>query len=510
MSMRLKLFVLLTVLVITMSLGIMAILLFTGTFTAGLKENEEFIKEKLSDLSDDILNSFDKLSAETVYLSKKISSHIENELNNRNFNITNLQKNPDLIEELMYDIYDQAFFALQKTKSSGVFIILNATINDRLPYSQNSKAGIYLKNMEPNIVNSSTPTINMFRGIPDIARNNSLNLHSQWEMEFNVSDASYYHLPMEKASEKLPLSRQYYWNPAIKMPNSNEEIMMCSAPLIDSNGNIFGVCGFDVSEMLFKLSFDPDNNNYNRLFCMISPASDNSLKMNNSLISGNYPGIHNIDNEEVYYYSNNNLYKYECSDEVFIGYHKNINLYPDDSVFSHDKWVVSLMIPAEDIKTSVIHLNMKLLILCLLLMVLGIVISFILSKYYLKPISKGIDLIKSNDLSLNEKTQIKEIDELIEFLSKKVNNINNTEKEQESIILDTFVNNVKSLSPAERSVFNLYAQQYQAKEIAEILFLSINTIKTHTKKIYNKMNVNSREELLLYIEMLKEAGKEIK
>ena len=52
--------------------------------------------------------------------------------------------------------------------------------------------------------------------------------------------------------------------------------------------------------------------------------------------------------------------------------------------------------------------------------------------------------------------------------------------------------------------------QRTAKEIASILCLSINTIKTHNKRIYAKLNVNSREELLLYINMLKEAGKELK
>ena len=46
------------------------------------------------------------------------------------------------------------------------------------------------------------------------------------------------------------------------------------------------------------------------------------------------------------------------------------------------------------------------------------------------------------------------------------------------------------------------------KMIAEILCLSINTIKTHNKRIYIKLNVASRRELLLYVEMLKEAGKE--
>jgi len=50
---------------------------------------------------------------------------------------------------------------------------------------------------------------------------------------------------------------------------------------------------------------------------------------------------------------------------------------------------------------------------------------------------------------------------------------------------------------------------YSAKEIADQLFLSINTIKTHNKHIFSKLNVASREELILYINMLKEIGKEL-
>jgi DNA-binding CsgD family transcriptional regulator len=68
-----------------------------------------------------------------------------------------------------------------------------------------------------------------------------------------------------------------------------------------------------------------------------------------------------------------------------------------------------------------------------------------------------------------------------------------------------FVKNIQTLSPAERVVFDLYVQGYKAKEIAEILCLSINTIKTHNRRIYMKLNVTSRKELMLYIQMIKEA-----
>ena len=46
-----------------------------------------------------------------------------------------------------------------------------------------------------------------------------------------------------------------------------------------------------------------------------------------------------------------------------------------------------------------------------------------------------------------------------------------------------FLNNIDTLSPAERVVFDLYMEGCTGKEIAEKLYLSINTIKTHQENI---------------------------
>ncbi len=511
MSMRLKLFMLLTVLVVTMFLGILIIMLMTGTLTAGLNSNQRIITSELNHISSDIENSYGKLSAETVYFSKKVSSDMEKFLKSRNLSVKDLDENTQILNELLSNEYDQTLFSLQKTRSSGIFIILNTTVNNKLPNCGNSKTGLYIKNMEPNIVNSTSQTFLMLRGMSDIARKNSINLHAQWKMEFDVNDAPYYSIPMEKSSEvSLPLSKLYYWCPPFILPGTSEKIMTCSAPLIDSDGNVFGVCGFDISEMLFKMSFIPDNSTFARIFCTLSPYVNNSIKTSLSLISGGYSSfLKELRNNDIKIsYGKKKLYTYSGSTNMFMGYHRNIKLYPEGSAFSGQKWAAALMVPAEDIKSSVLETNIKLLSLCVLLMAVGIIFSLILSRYYIKPFINGINMIKANDIWDHKKTQIAEIDELIEYLK----GANETTKEQrsDSKMLDAFLNNIKSLSPAEQTVFNLYAQQYSSHEIADMLCLSINTIKTHTKRIYIKLNVTSREELLLYIEMLKEAGKKIK
>jgi DNA-binding CsgD family transcriptional regulator len=328
-------------------------------------------------------------------------------------------------------------------------------------------------------------------------------------MEFNVANAPYYHLHMDKSQKSESLSNRFYWSEAFIFPETSEKIMMCSVPLIDTEGNVFGVCGFDVSYMLFKMSNMPDSNMYNRIFCLFAPVENNVLKMDGSLFSGGYFARSLINNQDLKIASGKkSLYVYENDESSFIGYHRLLKLYPEKSLFVDREWALALMVPQDDINSFVVKTNLKLIYISTILMIIGIIIAFILSKYYIIPIARGIDIIKNNPKA-RIKTNVLEIDELIEFL---LNKGTSSEKEIDpnSIILNDFLKNIRSLSPAERSVFNLYAQQYNAKEISENLYLSINTIKTHTKHIYSKLNITSKEELILYVEILKETGRDIK
>jgi len=56
---------------------------------------------------------------------------------------------------------------------------------------------------------------------------------------------------------------------------------------------------------------------------------------------------------------------------------------------------------------------------------------------------------------------------------------------------------IENLSERELEVLKLISQGFTAPEIAENLFLSLNTIKTHIKNIYSKLGVNKRSSALI-------------
>jgi DNA-binding CsgD family transcriptional regulator len=53
-----------------------------------------------------------------------------------------------------------------------------------------------------------------------------------------------------------------------------------------------------------------------------------------------------------------------------------------------------------------------------------------------------------------------------------------------------------TLTGAERNVYDLFAQGCAVRQAAERLDLSVNTIKTHVKKIYKKLGVSSRKDFM--------------
>jgi DNA-binding CsgD family transcriptional regulator len=66
-----------------------------------------------------------------------------------------------------------------------------------------------------------------------------------------------------------------------------------------------------------------------------------------------------------------------------------------------------------------------------------------------------------------------------------------------------FTEKVKTLSSAERRILNYYIEGHEPVEIPELAFVSIHTVKKHNRSIYQKLEVASRDELMLYIELFR-------
>ncbi|MDD4390341.1 MAG: LuxR C-terminal-related transcriptional regulator [Eubacteriales bacterium] len=292
------------------------------------------------------------------------------------------------------------------------------------------------------------------------------------------------------------------------LPGGGERAMLCTVPLIASDGTVFGVCGFEVSEMLFKLSHTPESKGYDHLFCLLSPLEENTLRLSGALFAGNFaagpaaPEHTQIDISS----GTGGFYSYRQSGkEIYAGLHEMISLYPVDSAYGDEQWAVALMMPDKGLNLLISSRNRNLILGLLLLMFANFGLAAFISHRYIRPVAEALEHLKKPDPAA--KTKIPEIDDLIEFLATQdelpvLSETKELAAQESSALYREFIKNIKSLSPAEKCVFDLYVQGHTAKEIAEVLCLSINTIKTHNRRIYMKLNVTSRKELMVYIQMM--------
>ncbi len=491
--------------------GLFLVLFSTGVFSVGLKEYHVFLNNGLGHIAGDVVQEFGALSVEGVSLAKRLTEQIEKELKANGSSPSELKNNPRLLEPILNEAVEDLIVALEKNKSSGVFLTLDATVNPALKKAQRSRAGLFLKNMEPNVINLATPTIRFLRGPAWIGRQQHLFLLPQWQMEFQVEPGDFFFTTMDAAAgSALPLSRLYYWNPSRVLAGDYEKAMLLCVPLIASDGFVIGVCGFEVSAMLFKLKYIPDNSTYTRAFTMLAPLEGNALNASKAMYAGNYSAIPlQIGGTLAIKTPRNGISRYIAPNgSVYSGLHQRINLYPKNAAFSGNEWALAVLLPEQDLTVNVMRQNRRILILLFILFIFSMGAAALFSRKNIEPVVDALEMVKTNQVSEYEKTNIHEIDDLFAFLAARDESDDISTPPEDttkaSALFDAFVKNIKTLSPAERSVFNLYMEGYTAQEITKILCLSINTIKTHNKRIYMKLNVSSRKELLVYVKMMKE------
>ena len=74
-------------------------------------------------------------------------------------------------------------------------------------------------------------------------------------------------------------------------------------------------------------------------------------------------------------------------------------------------------------------------------------------------------------------------------------------------LFTAFVRKAGTLSSAERRILQYYIDGHETADIPDLAFISIHTVKKHNRSIYQKLEVSSRDELMLYIELLRCCGR---
>ena len=485
-----------------------------GVFDQYKEECQMILQNQLDHFEHDISKDFGELSLQGITLAKQISEQMDQKLEKNDVTSAEFFNHTELFEEVISDQMPLLISALTNYQCSGIYIMLDATINPEKVNASYSKYGVFLKQTEVNDISAVPSKIYYLRGPAEIARKNKIELLAQWRMEFEITEQEFFQeaIDIAKKNTQLPLSRLYYWSSRVVLKGNSESGILLCVPLISKDNIVYGLCGFEISAMLFKLMYSPDNSTYPRIFSSIAPYDvefyhmDDGLLAGNSYLNSSLIGATTSVNDENGFYERFDTQK----GQVYYGVHKKINLYPSDSPYVNQQWNVAVMIPKEDMKDVDFNSNLLLKLALLIILIMGVFAGIFISRKNIAPIMKVLNSIQKDDISNIPKSKYLEINDLIEFLAAKDNERDElynsklqeqmerarkdieenykeklaTEMKECSIsdrkvatpntyevplpnldVYREFVNSIGTLSAAERSVFDLYMKGHTAQEI---------------------------------------------
>jgi DNA-binding CsgD family transcriptional regulator len=148
----------------------------------------------------------------------------------------------------------------------------------------------------------------------------------------------------------------------------------------------------------------------------------------------------------------------------------------------------------------------KVMMVFLIFFLVMFVLSVVLTNRFVTPIMVSLRAIQNETLSEEYQSGISEIDMLVGFFKERqhIQNMRTGELPPNiAELFETFLERVGTLTVSEKRILHYYIEGYDAADITEVAFLSMSTVRKHSGNIYRKLNISSRDELMLYVDLFR-------
>lgn len=489
---------------VSMILAVFAALLLVlsvaGVFSGSdQKLNQALITEQ-NNVSIQLAQQMGALTAQGVALSSQITNILDDALYIGSVSTLNDQGNR--LIALERQLFTPLNAAIQSSPCNGVFVILDATTNTAAPTAETSRAGLYLRFMNLSNKSAVNQDIVYFRGVPEVARENQLELHNRWNLEFDTSRLPGYARLMGQTVTRLADSA--HWTGRVRLTDTWEDALLLLVPIQGSNGTTQGVCGIELGDLYFRLSYPAYQSEFGSMVTVLAPMSEGRLRLSQGM-TGGLEGTYLSNTDTLTVKEGNYFNTYEGESGTFLGIHTRLNLEINEApvcavtLIAQDSWAAA----AAQRRTVWILSS-----LCFLLLMLGL--SFCLSRRFVKPIFQSFQAIQEENALESEPSGISEIDALMDFIRSKNQNQAIGEgglPPDIAELFNTFARRAESLTATERNILRYYADGREISEVAELAYISIHTVRKHNANMYQKLGVGSRDELMLYLELFRRCGR---
>ncbi len=496
---------------------IVVLLSFFGILNPTDRQIMNDLGSRLSACSDRIERECDELAACAISFSGQLSESVRDYLTENGVRFDDLKNSPDMLDELQNRLYDSVYLNMQVAPASGAFCILNTTAGSG---SDGLYSGIYLKYINLCSENTVNNDFSIYRGSFATGKSRGINFHSGWK---NESRTDFF----EKCGDIFSDGTHYALSSAVGIPDTWERARYIYVPIYGRNDTIIGVCGFEISDLLFRLSNKTEGGRWGTEIYGLLDEQD--VVRSGQFSSARYNSMEN----GLTITQKNGSQIFSFGNEECVGLTKEIPL-------GGEKFSVAVMLPRTQYDSLVRKGQLNIALIFLIAAVLAAICCVFISKKYVTPIIRKIEQVKTNE-DYGKQLRIREIDDLFTFLEERDNDYEKrlgdlekarayaeeearrakaeyeraaekyelakseidrlSEKHSEEIVPEEynfFVENLGMLTPAEYRIYELYLSGKSAKEIAEQLHITENTLKYHNKNIYAKLGISSRKQLLRF------------
>ena len=220
-------------------------------------------------------SQMDALTAQSMAMSEKLGKELDAFLAAKGIAFDELNNDPDTIAELEKRLYTPLSNTLGAASCSGIFFGLNVTANTSLPNAEDFRAGLYLRysGLQPTV--ASEQDVICFRGAAETARSLQLQMHNRWNPELNVQAIPGYTQLLHTSNGRL--AERCLWTGRIALPDTWESVTLLCVPLLASAGNVRGICGAELSDLYFRLTYPAVDSAYGSMVTVLAPIDGDRL-----------------------------------------------------------------------------------------------------------------------------------------------------------------------------------------------------------------------------------------
>lgn len=399
-SMRGRFIIYLLSLVLLAGSAMLILLNVIGIVQPPSHDIDRFLEYELNTRTNDIKRQMNALAAHNIDLSQQLQNDIDRVMLEQGIynNYDALNNNSEALTAIQQATYQTLAAKMQQAPASGALYLINASVNTNM--LEPTYNGLFLKFTNIYSENTLFNETCMFRGNPQVARNNNISLYSTWQLELNVH--AYPQADKLLHAKENNISQQYILTDVAHLKESWEQSRLFLMPINSNNGRIIGICGFEISSVYFQQRTKQANyKGYPLITAILDKKADNEYQGQlsnpasfvNSTIKTSSDGEHEL---------------FTAGQERFIGFTAPLTV-------GASEHRVAVMLPADSYYHLQQQAKMRLLIMLGIILLLSLLSAGYFSKRYVDPLVADLQQLQQNP-DAPPQANVLELNQFFEFL----------------------------------------------------------------------------------------------